>query len=578
MNKEVIYLEPDEDITDILTKLQQAEQKLVALVPPKKATMLRSAVNMKLVARAAKECKKVIVIVTADPALLKLAMAAQIPVAKTLQSRPIIPTKDSIAASENNDTVISEDDDSEALSSLKDKKSAKNAKTAASAASASATGSTIDLSDEDLEKDSKNNSKNSKNAQKGRQQAEKGPSDKKALLDSRLKKWLPIGAVAAVLVAIFLVWALVFAPSVKITVAMSTSADNFSEEIRFTTDKNAENLSEGVLFAEKRNFEQEYNEKATATGKEDRGEKAKGSVMVSYTFKGYSYPNGFNKSIAKGTSFTASNGKGYTSTTDASLKWDGNFPLVCDNNKKISNGASECTMSVTIPVVAEDSGENYDYPAGGKWNSVCGAVVTNPSAISGGTTNDVTVITQADIDKTKDGLVSNHALEGKETLISEVKNEDTIIIESSFSSEVTDVKSTPAAGGVVENREKEAEVEVKVTYSVYTLQKSQIEAYIKAKTALGEDRRIYSIGEPYVERFTSIEEPARLKTVIKTGPTVTEENIVEKAKGRKIGEVQSLLRSINGVSSVNITPSFFWVRTIPNDNSKITVELTVEDN
>lgn len=84
MNKEVIYLEPEDDITDILTKLQRAKQKLVALVPPKKATMLRSAVNMKLVARAAKECKKVVVIVTADPAILKLAMAAQIPVAKNL--------------------------------------------------------------------------------------------------------------------------------------------------------------------------------------------------------------------------------------------------------------------------------------------------------------------------------------------------------------------------------------------------------------------------------------------------------------------------------------------------------------
>ena len=66
MNKEVIYLEPEDDITDILTKLQQAEQKLVALVPPKKATMLRSAVNMKLVARTAKECDKVAVIVTAE--------------------------------------------------------------------------------------------------------------------------------------------------------------------------------------------------------------------------------------------------------------------------------------------------------------------------------------------------------------------------------------------------------------------------------------------------------------------------------------------------------------------------------
>ena len=28
MNKEVIYLEPEDDITDILTKLQQAEQKI----------------------------------------------------------------------------------------------------------------------------------------------------------------------------------------------------------------------------------------------------------------------------------------------------------------------------------------------------------------------------------------------------------------------------------------------------------------------------------------------------------------------------------------------------------------------
>ena len=98
MNKEVIYLEPEDDITDILTKLQQAEQKIVALVPPKKATMLRSTVNMKLVARVAKECEKVAVIVTADPAIVKMAMAARIPVAKTLNSRPVVPTEENVKA------------------------------------------------------------------------------------------------------------------------------------------------------------------------------------------------------------------------------------------------------------------------------------------------------------------------------------------------------------------------------------------------------------------------------------------------------------------------------------------------
>ena len=52
--------------------------------------------------------------------------------------------------------------------------------------------------------------------------------------------------------------------------------------------------------------------------------------------------------------------------------------------------------------------------------------------------------------------------------------------------------------------------------------------------------------------------------------------ILEKAKGKKIGELQSQLKSINGVSSCKVDPSFFWVTTIPNDANKITVNLEVE--
>ena len=132
MNKEVIYLEPEDDITDILTKLQQAEQKLVALVPPKKATMLRSAVNMKLVARTAKECDKVAVIVTADPAIVKMAMTAQIPIAKTLQSRPVVPTKEDIDKTMAEEQVIDEDlADASAAAELDELKSDKNGKNGA---------------------------------------------------------------------------------------------------------------------------------------------------------------------------------------------------------------------------------------------------------------------------------------------------------------------------------------------------------------------------------------------------------------------------------------------------------------
>ena len=50
MNKDVIYIEPEDDITDIITKIENSKEKIVALVPPKKAGVFRSAVNIKLMA------------------------------------------------------------------------------------------------------------------------------------------------------------------------------------------------------------------------------------------------------------------------------------------------------------------------------------------------------------------------------------------------------------------------------------------------------------------------------------------------------------------------------------------------
>ena len=93
MNKDVVYIEPEDDITDIIARIKNAKQKLVALVPPKKIGVLRSAVNTKLIAKAARQSEKVAVIVTTDQSLIKLAATAGLPVAKTLQSRPKLPSE-----------------------------------------------------------------------------------------------------------------------------------------------------------------------------------------------------------------------------------------------------------------------------------------------------------------------------------------------------------------------------------------------------------------------------------------------------------------------------------------------------
>ena len=318
MNKEVIYLEPEDDITDILTKLQRAEQKLVALVPPKKATMLRSAVNMKLVARAAKECDKVAVIVTSDPAIVKLAMAAQIPVAKTLQSRPVVPTPEMIKESEGSEQIIDEDASDSAekaeLDSLKDKKDGSKTPLEASKSANEKTSekgaAVIDLSDETLEK----GGKDAKNAKNKSEKSKKAPS-----LD-KYRKFIIFGVLAAIVLVVFGVWALVFAPSVKITVAMSTSSSNFSEDVRFTTDGNAANAEEGLLYLEKQTYEQEYTGEIIPTGQEDRGEKATGTVTITAKFDPRS-ESSYDFGLAAGTRLTATNsdGKSVTYTTNEAV-------------------------------------------------------------------------------------------------------------------------------------------------------------------------------------------------------------------------------------------------------------------
>lgn len=578
MNKEVIYLEPEDDITDILTKLQQAEQKLVALVPPKKATMLRSAVNMKLVARTAKECDKVAVIVTADPAIVKMAMTAQIPIAKTLQSRPVVPTKEDIDKTMAEEQVIDEDlADASAAAELDELKSDKNsAKTpgedakSASETTSKKDGEIINLDEETLEN-------GSKDGKKGKNKDKKDKNGKKVPSFEKYRKWIIIGSVAAVLLIAVGVWAFVFAPAAKITVAMSTSSDNFSEEVKFTTEENAENLDEGTLYVEKQTFEQRYDAEFTATGQEDRGEHAKGNLKLSYTFQPQSHKDGFGIDIPANTEFVAGNGKVYKATAGASIAWDGTMPITCSNGT-VNRQTQNCTLVATVPVEAAGSGESFNLAKGDgdPWNGYQGASVTN-EAISGGTTNNVTVVSLQDVHNARDKIAEEHAEENKTKFMDQLKKDkEFVIIEPSYAADISDTTSKPEVGAEVGDGTKPT-VSVKISYTVYTVKKSQLEQLMEKKMSVGDDQKIYSIGEPYFDRFTSIEEPARLKTTVKIGPTVTEETIIERTKGKKIGEVNSLLRSINGVSSVNVSPSYFWVRSVPNDPSRIEVDLTVED-
>src|SRR5579859_3048113 len=89
--KETVYVDPEDEITTIIDKVEAAKSSAVALVLPKRTSALKSTVNMRLLARRTEKAGKKLILVTSEAALLPLAGVAGVPVAKNLQSQPEIP-------------------------------------------------------------------------------------------------------------------------------------------------------------------------------------------------------------------------------------------------------------------------------------------------------------------------------------------------------------------------------------------------------------------------------------------------------------------------------------------------------
>ena len=105
MNKDVIHIDIEDDITTIIGKIKSSKERIIALVPPRRIGVLQSAVNMRLLARAADAAGKRVVLVTSDSILAGLAASASIPVAKTLQSKPEMAEMPLLNIDDGNDVI-----------------------------------------------------------------------------------------------------------------------------------------------------------------------------------------------------------------------------------------------------------------------------------------------------------------------------------------------------------------------------------------------------------------------------------------------------------------------------------------
>ena len=594
MNKDVIYIEPEQDITDILANIKASKHKIIALVPPKKAGVLRSAVNFKLIAKTARQNEKTVVLITTDEALHRLANSVAMPTAKSLQSKPQLPDDDD--AIEFGDEMEDEPEEEAAEDSAEESAeeeapaeesapktaSVKKIPVAAAVKVAKKKPVNDDVIEGEPEPEPEEDKKPETKAEKkvAKMKGAKVPNF------AKYRKFIIAGAIALIVIIVFSVWANVIAPAAKITVEVHTTAQNFSEKVQFVNDESKANAKEGIFYYEQKTVTKKAEGEFKATGEVDKGAKATGKITVvlpaDKTLKDKE-----TLSIPKGTTFTI-DGKVFEVTEGGSVP----IQVAGDDNFKTFwhlCGGEKCTAkeisSGGMTVVAKENGDGYNIAA---TSSGIKSSINIPNdykiistAMTGGSSKVVTVVSKEDVETASSSLEMAQQNEVREELASEFSS-DYVFLGDMKQSEAK-ITTSPALNEEVGDNVTPKIVK-EVSFTMYAVPRDQVETYIKTVVSanLGDDtQEIYDSGidKAFFEAFKNSDNDgsAKLKTTTKTGPRVTDEMVREKALGKKVGEVQSLLKSIKGVSSVKVDTSYFFVTSVPTDTNKVEVNIEIEE-
>lgn len=549
-NKDVIYIDVEDDITAIIGKVKGAKEKIVALVPPKRTGVLQSAVNLRLLARAADGADKRLVLISSNAALASLAASAEIPVAKNLHSRPELAK---VAPSKDDDEDVIDGDN---LPVGDHAKSSRNDDDVEAIPAASIKG--IDI---DGEATAVSAGQRTKDTPKDR--AKKGI---KVPDFGSFRKRIAIGAGAGVLAILFLIWAIWIAPQATVVVSAKTTGQFLTNPVTLGTDLETDNEAGTIKTVEETDKSSQTVE-FEATGTKNVGEKATGTIKVTQQSLSSS-------TIPSGTKFTSGNGLTFLTTSGvtipASSFGPGCFPVACPG-------------SATVGVVASEGGSNYNGASGGL-DGPSGVSASFTGSTSGGTDRTAKVVTQSDIDKAIEQLAEgDKADDAKKKLKSKFEKSD-IVIDSSFTTKGGDPQSSPAVGQ--EASDGKAKLTSEITYTMSAVAKDELESYLdkafETMLTSKDSQRIYDNGLKDVsfDDFKAGEETdtATLTATAQVGPKINDDEIKQQAKGKRTGEVVADIKGIDGVSDVEVKLSPFWVTGVPDDVKKIRIEFKLKDN
>ena len=534
MNKDVIYIDVEDDITAIISKVKASKEKIVALVPPKRIGVLQSAVNLRLLSRSAEQNGKRLVLITNNHALMSLAAAAKLPSARNLQSKPELAEITALEVDDSEDVI----DGSELpIGEHADMASPKDRKKDAAVAGVIGGGALAEPP---------------KPGEKVK--APKSKSSKVPNFNTFRKK-LALGIIASILLIGFLVWAIFFAPRATVVVSAKTSDASVNEAVTIGESATTSG-DEGTIKALVAKKTEDKKVTVNATGEKNVGEKATGPVKFST-----------NNISALGTTIPA----GTRLATPGGLVFltDAAVTITIDNYQ-----------NAPTTVTASEQGAKYNSASGNVSGAPNGITSDITGPTSGGTDKVVKVITSSDVQRARQALVDEEDDDKKAELIATFKD-GARAIDETYGVDYSNVNTTPGVND--EATDGKGTLSATIVYRVYGLSKDDLTSYLdaklKEKIESSDDQRVYDNGSSKVT-FQDVEKSGKgysltLIATAKVGPKLDEQEIKNDAKGKKGGDVQAALQGIQGIEDVDVRYFPFWVSSVPDDDKKITVQFKV---
>ncbi len=540
MKKDVIYIDAEDEITAITSKLADSLSPIVALVLPKRCQVLQSAVNLKILNKTATQNNKKAVLITSDPVILQLAGLTGMFVASTLQSKPYVPESSEKAVVSNEIQEIS-DEDSQPEPEI------------SSVAPVQATAPRKEAKPAKANKPKKNKKLKVPN------------------FDSfRSKLFLAAGLIA--LIVFVVVMAVFVLPKAEITVTAETQDTQVNTSLTAIPNKNTDDVDQKVFALKTNTIEKSDTKKAPATGEKNEGAKASGKITIyNCDFKdGFTIPAGsvFTTGFSGGTaSFVSSDAVSVPGFSSNSIR-------DCKLTSPYTN-AGKASVSVT----SARPGAQYNLSSGRTYNvpgiSDVNDVVAIGDAMGGGSDKITKIIAQEDCDKAKNEVQATIASgDYQKQLTADFEKEGIIPSIDTFSSKVVSIVCSPQVGSPGE----EVTATAKMQFTMSGVDSKALEQLV-TKLALekaGPDQTVVDTGLSKATLTLLQKKPDgsmvfNLSTVALVTIKQDTEAIASSVKGKNARTTADTIKAINGVRDVKVKYSPFWVNKTPTNTKKINI-------